>query len=211
MKVDVSYLSSKDDTLTTIEKINNSNADFIHCDLMDGKYVKGKNINPFKLRKTLLACKKPLEIHLMVKNPIHYLRYFKDLNIRVIYIHFGHYFLYDLSKLLKKGYRVGLAINPDEDLKMIEPYTKYVDKVLVMCVKPGKGGQKFIPETLERLRTLNSYRLNENLVFNIEVDGGINPDTLKPIRKHIDDIAVGSYVCESKDYDEQIKNLKKIK
>jgi ribulose-phosphate 3-epimerase len=80
-----------------------------------------------------------------------------------------------------------------------------------MCVKPGKGGQKFIPETLERLRTLNSYRLNENLVFNIEVDGGINPDTLKPIRKHIDDITVGSYVCESKNYDEQINNLKKIK
>ena len=101
MKVAVSYLSSKDDTLTTIEKINNSNADFIHCDLMDGKYVKGNNINPFKLRKTLLACKKPLEIHLMVSNPIHYLRYFKDLNIRVIYIHFGHYFLYDLSKSLR--------------------------------------------------------------------------------------------------------------
>ena len=134
--------------------------------------------------------------------------FFKDLNVRIIYIHFSEYFLYDLSHILKKGYRVGLAINPSDDLKEVQKYFKYVDKVLVMSVKPGKGGQKFIPDIIDRLKVINSYRLNENLVFDIEIDGGINPDTLKPIKRYVDSIVVGSFITKSNDYNEKIKELK---
>lgn len=207
MKVAVSYIKSNYDLQETIAKINDSNADFIHADIMDGKYVKRKNT--FHLKNTLKMIDKPLEVHLMVKNPLKYLKYLKGLNIRIVYIHYSSYFLYDLEQILKAGYRVGLVINPDEDINIIQKYFAYVDKVLVMSVKPGMGGQEFIPDTLKRIKLINKYRLDNNLVFSICVDGGINDLTIKSIRRYIDEVVSGSFVCMSDNYNEQIDKLRK--
>ncbi len=210
MKLAVSYLSSNRSVKDTIERINETKADYIHADFMDGKYVEQKNID---LRSWfyLSLAEKPLEIHLMVKNPLKYLKYLKGLNIRIIYIHYSSYFLMDITKIKKMGYRVGLAINPDEDLNVLSKYFQYVDKVLVMGVVPGKGGQKFIPETIARLKEINKYKLANNLVFSVEVDGGINAETVTKVCKYCDTVVSGSYVCQALDYNIPVNTIKKTK
>ncbi len=208
MKLAVSYLSSNRSVKDTIERINETKADYIHADFMDGKYVKGKNID---LRSWfyLSLAEKPLEIHLMVKNPLKYIKHLKGLNIRVVYIHYSSYFLNDLTKIMKKGYRVGLVVNPGDDLKVVSKYFKYVDKVLVMGVVPGLGGQKFIPETLKRLKEINKYKMDNNLVFSVELDGGINAETVTKVSKYCDTVVSGSYVCQALDYNIPVNTIKK--
>ncbi len=210
MKVAVSYLSSNRSILDTIKKINETKADYIHADFMDGKYVKNNNIS-LKHWFYLRYAAKPLEIHLMVKNPLKYLKYLNGLNIRVVYIHYSAYFLNDITKILKKGYRPGLVINPNDNLELLSKYFKYVDKVLVMGVTPGAGGQKFIPDTLKTLKQINKYKLDNNLVFSVEVDGGINQETATKVSRYCDTVVSGSYVCKELDYNKPISQLKKPK
>ena len=208
MKLAVSYLSSNRSPKDTILRINETKADFIHADFMDGRYVKAKNINLINWYN-LKYCDKPIEVHLMVKNPLRYIKYLKGLNIRVVYIHYSAYFLDNIRKITKKGFRVGLAINPNEDIESLGKYFKYVDKILVMSVVPGAGGQKFIPKTIDKLKALNKYRIEHNLIYSITIDGGINEDTLTKVRRYIDTAVAGSYICQSLDYSVQVNKLKK--
>ena len=210
MKLAVSYLSSNKSTIEAIQDINKTKADFIHADFMDGKYVKNKNIT-CKSWQYLRYAKKPLEIHLMVKNPLKYIKKLKSLNIRIIYIHYSLKLLNNIKKLHKKGYRVGLAINPDEEITILSEYFKYVDKVLVMSVYPGAGGQKFLPETTKRLKQINKYKLDNNLVFSVEVDGGINNETISKVSRYADAVVSGSYICKSPDYNGPINLIKSKK
>ena len=207
MKLAVSYLSSNKEIPETIEQINQTNADYIHADFMDGKYVKNKNIN-LRAWYYLTFAKKPLEIHLMVKNPLKYIKNLKGLNVRVVYIHYSSYFLHDITKIMKKGYRVGIVINPDDDLNVVSRYFKYVSKVLVMGVYPGAGGQEFLPSTVKVLKDINKYKLDNNLVFSVEVDGGINSNTIAKVKRYCDTVVSGSFICKAKDMDSAIKMIK---
>lgn len=210
MKVAVSYLSSNRNTIDTIKKINETKADFIHADIMDGKYVKAKNDN-IRHWYALRYATKPIEIHLMVKKPNRYLKFINGLNIRVVYVHYSAYLLDSITKILKKGYRPGIVVNQTDNLDIVSKYFKYVDKVLVMGVTPGAGGQTFLPSTLKLLKQINKYKLDNNLVFSVEVDGGINQETATKVSKYCDTVVSGSYVCKSLDYNKQINQLKKPK
>ena len=208
MKVAVSFLSSKRTTGQTIDMINKSSADFIHVDLMDGKFVENKNIGA-RMWKYLQYCEKPLDVHFMVKNPLKYIDHFKGLNVRIIYINYNSYFLNDLEQIRKKGFRVGLVINPWDDLELMKKYYPYVDKILVMSVIPGAGGQSFMMETIDKLKQIVKYRKEANLNFTINIDGGINEDTAKLVKNYVDDLVSGSYVCKADDPEKQIEKLKK--
>ena len=208
MKVAVSFLSSKHTTGQTIDIINKTSADFIHVDLMDGKFVENKNIG-IRMWKYLQYCEKPLDVHFMVKNPLKYIDNLKGLNVRIVYINYNSYFLNDIEKIRKKGYRVGLVINPWDDLELMKKYYPYVDKILVMSVVPGAGGQSFMMETIDKLKGIVKYRKEANLNFTINIDGGINEDTVKLVKKYVDDVVSGSYVCKADDPEKQIEKLKK--
>jgi ribulose-phosphate 3-epimerase len=188
--------------------INKSSADFIHVDLMDGKFVENKNIGA-RMWKYLQYCEKPLDVHFMVKNPLKYVDHFKGLNVRIIYINYNSYFLNDLEQIRKKGFRVGLVINPWDDLELMKKYYPYVDKILVMSVIPGAGGQSFMMETIDKLKQIVKYRKEANLNFTINIDGGINEDTAKLVKNYVDDLVSGSYVCKADDPEKQIEKLKK--
>lgn len=207
MKVAVSFLSSKRTTGQTIDMINKSSADFIHVDLMDGKFVENKNIGT-RMWKYLQYCEKPLDVHFMVKNPLKYVDHLIGLNVRIIYINYNSYFLNDLEKIRKKGFRVGLVINPWDDLELMKKYYPYVDKVLVMSVVPGAGGQSFMMETIDKLKQIVKYRKDANLNFTINIDGGINEDTAKLVKNYVDDLVSGSYVCKADDPEKCIEKLK---
>lgn len=208
MKIAVSYLKSKFEEKKTIELIDKSNADYIHVDLMDGIFVKNNNLNLEKTIEILKNHLKPLNVHLMVEKPISIIEKLSVLKPETVTVHFEiPDFLDSLIKLDELGIKKGLAINPDTDVLKLRPFLEQIDEVLIMSVYPGKGGQTFIKETLSKLKWLKKYKEENNLTFNIAVDGGINDETVFLIRDYVDVVISGSFVCMNDDYNRQIKLL----
>ena len=202
MKVVVSYISSKLSVEETIKKIDNSTCDGIHADLMDGLYVKNKNTLP-----DLSNISKPLDVHLMVNNPENYFDTLIKLKPVCIYIHPSttNNPIKLFNYLTFNNIDSGIAINPNEEISSFEEYYPHIKRVLLMSVYPGGGGQVFIPSTKERLKELIKYK--EKYKFEIYIDGGINDTTIKEVIL-ADGVVSGSFICNSDDYNEQIKKLK---
>ena len=202
MKVVVSYISSKFDIQETIKKIDNSIADGIHVDLMDGLYVPTRNTLP-----NLDEITKPLDVHLMVNNPENYFDTLIKLKPVCIYIHPSttNNPIKLFNYLTFNNIDSGIAINPNEEISSFEEYYHHIKRVLLMSVYPGCGGQVFIPSTKERLKELIKYKEKYN--FEIYIDGGINDTTIKEVIL-ADGVVSGSFICNSDDYNEQIKKLK---
>ncbi len=211
MKIAVSYLNSKYNIKKTIKKINLSNADYIHMDIMDGKMVQNKNFNVFKIKSILKWAKKNLDIHLMVKNPIKYLKYFKKKDyVKNIYFHpkFEDDSLKLIEELKKMNISPGIVIDTNDLIEDFSDLYQHIDRVLLMSVKAGVGGQKFIPEIITKAEKLMEYKANK--FFEIAIDGGINNETIKYFKHlNIDLFISGSFICESDDFDSKIEELKK--
>ena len=203
MKVVVSYINSKFDIQETIKKIDNSIADGIHVDLMDGLYVPTRNTLP-----NLDEITKPLDVHLMVNNPENYFDTLFKLNPICIYIHPSttNNPISLFNYLNFNNIDPGIAINPNEDISAFEICFPYIKRVLLMSVYPGCVGQTFIDNTKNRLEELSKYKLKYNI--EIYVDGGINDTTINEVLL-ADGVVSGSYVCQSDDFNEQIKKIKK--
>ena len=208
MKIAVSYLSSNN-YLECINKINESNADYVHVDLCDGKYVNTKNFEIKDTIKLLKNSKKPLNIHLMVENPKKIIKYFKKLNVESITIHNLSNSEEILNYIKKKGYKCGIALNPNESIDSIRKYLNLIDELLIMSVIPGKGGQGFIDSTISKIDEINNIK--NKYCFITAIDGGINNETIKLLKnKDIDLVISGSYIVNSIDYNKTINELKKI-
>ncbi len=202
--ISVSFLKSKFSSSETIKLIDNSNADLIHVDLMDGLYVKTKNFEIKEIINLLKDTHKLLDIHLMVNNPLKYIKELIKLNPYIITIHLdGTPNIDETINFIKKhNIKVGIAINPDEDVHIVDNYLDKIDYCLIMSVYPGAGGQKFIKEVLNKINYL------ENKVL-IGIDGGINDDSINYLREYnIDIIVSGSYICKDLNFNERINNLK---
>lgn len=209
MEISVSYLKSKYSTAETINKISETDADYLHVDLMDGGFVPTKNFIMEDILATLSNVSKPLDIHLMCFDPIIYIE--KLALLKPAYITFHLEATKDIVKTIelikRNNIKVGLSLRPDTDILELMPYLSLVDLVLIMSVNPGMGGQSFIPASTKRLQELLKIRNNNNLNFKIEMDGGINAETIQLV-KNLDIAVSGSFVCESIDFQEQINRLK---
>lgn len=201
MKIAVSILNVKDD-VSKIEQVEKSSADYIHLDIMDGEFVSNKIDMNYNYNKSL-------DIHFMVYDVIGYIDKYKHLNPEYITFHYeavnNHIEIIDYIKSL--GIKVGLSISPDTSVAEIIPYLKFVDLVLVMSVVPGKGGQTFIPNSIDKINYLYDLREKNSYDYKIEVDGGINKDTLKFVNK-VDIAVIGSYITNSLNYEDVIKEIK---
>jgi len=202
----VSYLKSKYDKLEIINKINESDADLIHVDLMDGLYVENKNFTLEEVLNDLKGVTKLLDIHLMVKEPEKYIEDLAKLNVWAITFHLDgtNNPLKTIELIKKHNIKVGIAINPNEDIDILDDYYDLIQYVLVMSVYPGKGGQEFIPEVVDKISKLKT----KNVL--VGIDGGINDKTIKHLNGHNLDVVIsGSYVCMSDNFNEKISELKK--
>ncbi len=209
MEISVSYLSSKNSKEKTLELIEATSAQYIHVDLMDGGFVPVKNFTIPEVHSLLCCHQKPLDIHLMVFDPIIYIEELAKLNPKYITFHVEATkdVVKTIEEVRKYGIGVGLSIKPNTNLYELMPYLSLVDLVLIMSVEPGWGGQEFILSSKDRLQELIQFRLDNHLSFKIEMDGGINSDTIKLVPEL--DIAVsGSFVCKSDNYQERIDELK---
>lgn len=185
-----------------IERINRSEADLFHVDVMDGTFVPNISFG-FPIMETLRKyAQKPLDVHLMIVHPEKYVERFCDAGAYSVGFHLEA--VEDpmpiLSLIRNKNVRTCLTINPDIDVHRLDPYLGEVDMILLMSVFAGFGGQKFIPETLDKIRYVRSEITRRNLSTLIEVDGGVNQKNAGDIFAAGADILVaGSAVFHSDD------------
>lgn len=203
IKVSTSILTCNNRIQAT-EELNKTNTDYIHIDYMDGIFVDNKEFTIEEIKTLSKISTKKLDIHIMAENPEPIIQELKGLNIEYITIH------YEINKPLNKiinlihnqGYKCGISIKPKTNPKNIIEYLKKIDLVLIMSVEPGKGGQKFITDVLNKIKELKQ----NNLI--IEIDGGINDTNIEELKNIVDIVVVGSYITNSSDYNKQINNLK---
>lgn len=209
MKIAVSYLKSKYDLKTTIESIENTDAEYIHVDVMDGNFVENKTYEYEELESILKDTKKKLDVHLMVDNPIKYILDYKNLKPEFITIHSEiNQNIEDLIDLIHSyGIKVGISIKPKTSIEDIEDILDKVDNILIMSVEPGKGGQKFMDNIIYKIDLLNKLRKEKDYNYLISIDGGINNETIEKV-KDVDFAISGSFICMSDDYQEKINNLR---
>ncbi len=206
MKIAGSFLKIQEDK-EKIDKLNEA-VDQIHFDVMDGQFTEKATIDLKTISKNVTEITKPIDIHLMVIDIKKYVD--EVLKFEPAYITFhieatGNPQKY-IEYIKSKKVHVGLAIDPETNFDYIYPYLKDIDLALIMSVHPGKGGQTFI-DISDRIEKLCEYRKLNNLKFVIEVDGGINNETIKKIKKA--DIAVaGSYITDSNNYQNKVKLLR---
>lgn len=206
-QISVSFLSSKDEQ-DDIMKLNTTSADFIHVDVMDGRFVR-KRYKPYKmLYKMSNSIIKRLDVHLMVKKPERLINKFVNLNTEYITIHAEIDKVDKYLKLIKEyGIKCGLAINPDTDVSVLIPYLSSIDMVLIMSVYPGKGGQEFIDDTIKKILRVKKLIVSKKVKVKISVDGGVNEEVAKRL-DFADIIVSGSYVTNSADFESSITKLR---
>jgi len=173
---------------------------------MDGKFVPNYQFPIEEINEITKYSKKPLDIHLMVEDPETYVKNIKNNNIEYITIHLEIKKNIDyLIELIKSyNYKVGISIKPNTNIKEIEKYLNKINMVLIMSVEPGFGGQKFLNNTNEKIKILKEMKKD----ITIEVDGGINNETINNIKNIADIAVVGSYITNNNNYQEAINNLK---
>lgn len=206
MKISTSILSIKDNLKENVDKLCKCDTDYIHLDIMDGKFVENKTWDICELET--LNFDKPLDIHLMVNDVYSYIELYKRFNPEFITFHYeiDCDIMQLIDQLKNNNIKVGLSIKPETQVDAIIKYLPFVDLVLVMSVEPGKGGQKFITESSLKVNKLNELREQYNYRYVIEVDGGINNETINLI-SNADIAVIGSYITNG-NYEEQIKKVK---
>lgn len=198
----ISILGIKDNNDKLIE-LDNLNPDYLHLDIMDGKFV--SNTVDMSSLPELVTSK---DIHLMVEDVKAYVDVYKKYNPEYITFHVEVGNTKELIDYIHSlGIKVGLSIKPGTNLAEIKPYLHMIDLVLVMSVEPGRGGQTFIEDSIERVKELSNIRIDNNYNYKIEIDGGINQDTIKLVPE-CDLFVVGSYITSSDNFKERISSLK---
>ena len=196
-----------------IKRLEEGGADMIHVDVMDGHFVPNLTIGPPVIKALRKHCSLKFDVHLMI-SPVHnYIEAFANAGADIITIHpeATKDLESSILKIKKLNKKVGISLNPETKIEVIINYLDKIDLVLIMSVNPGFGGQKFMPEVLEKIKELKKIREIEKLNFDIEIDGGINFDNCKiAIEAGANILVSGTTVFKSNDGDIK-KNINLLK
>jgi len=197
--------------LKAISKINDTSANYLHIDVMDGKFVKNTSFTISEILKADQKSNLPLDVHLMVNNPLKYIEKIALCNLKYITFHYEAVKdPKDLINAIKNtGVLVGMSIKPKTKVKEILEYLPLLDQILVMSVEPGKSGQTFIKATETRINYLREYITTNNLKTIIAVDGGVNDETISYC-SHADMVIMDSYINNSDNYQGQLDNITNV-
>lgn len=208
MKVSVSILSIKEKLYEKIKMLNNTSMDYLHLDIMDGSFTLNSSYSILESKKIKELTNKKLDVHIMSKNLDTIIDEYIMLKPYNITFHIENENVKEyINKIKENNIKVGLAINPETDIKLVLPYLNDIDRILIMSVNPGMGGQKFIIDSTSKVIKLNEIKDKYN--FEIEIDGGINSDTIKYVKDYVDIVVSGSYITNSDDYEKNISELRK--
>jgi ribulose-phosphate 3-epimerase len=196
-----------------IEMINQSEADYIHCDVMDGVFVPNISFGIPIIQSISKIAKKPLDVHLMIVNPEKYIVDFYNAGASIITVHSEacthlHRTIHQIKDL---GLKASVCLNPHSPVFLLEDILAELDMVLLMSVNPGFGGQKFIENTYKKASLLKEMILRKNSMALIEVDGGVNLETGKKLyASGVDVLVAGSFVFGSENPLQAIALLKSL-
>ena len=214
IKISPSILSADFSELgKEIKKLEEGGADLIHVDVMDGHFVPNLTIGPPVIKALRKYTKLPFDVHLMI-SPVHkYIKNFADAGSDIITIH------PETTKDLKESIllikelnkKAGVSLNPNTEINVIESQLNNIDLVLIMSVFPGFGGQKFIPETIKKIKDLKEIKDKNNYSFDIEVDGGINFSNSKEVINAGANILVSGTTIFKENNGDVIKNIETLK
>ena len=196
-----------------IKKLEDGGADLIHVDVMDGHFVPNLTIGPPVIKALRNYTKLPFDVHLMI-SPVHkYIKNFAEAGSDIIKIHpeATENLNESISLIKRLNKKVGISLNPDTNIRVIESEIKNIDLVLVMSVFPGFGGQKFIPETIKKIKDLKEIKDKNNYNFDIEVDGGINFLNSKDVINAGANILVSGTTIFKENNGDIKKNIEKLK
>ena len=206
----------KEDAISVFYNLETAKIDYFHIDVMDGKFVEKDNVDLMKDYALTIShiSNIGLDVHIMVEDVEYFIDEYLDLEPDSITFHIEatkdeERTLNAIDEIKRAGSKVGISISPATPVEEIIGYLDKIHKVLVMTVVPGKGGQKLIPETLDKVRTIKDYIEKNNIDIDIEVDGGINDKTSEDAKEAGANIlVVGSYLVSSDNYKETILKLK---
>ena len=186
-------------------------ADWLHLDVMDGAFVPPITFGPKLVKACKEACSLPLDVHLMIEKPENHIEQFVDAGADVITVHLEacKHLHRVLQQIKSKNVKAGVAINPGTPVSSIEDVVKDLDLILVMSVNPGWGGQKFIENSYNKIKEARALIEKHNLKCDLEVDGGVNPETAKLcIEAGANVLVAGSAIFSKTERDKAIKALR---
>lgn len=197
-----------------VKMLNESSADWIHIDIMDGQFVPNISFGLPVMKAIHKHATKPLDVHLMIATPDDYIDDFKAAGAEILTVHYEActHLHRTLQRIKAAGMKTGVALNPHTNVQLLKDVLQDIDLVLIMSVNPGFGGQKFIPHSIEKVKEIKALITAQQTNTLIEVDGGVNLETGKQlVDAGADALVAGNFVFASENPIETIKKLGELK
>lgn len=196
-----------------MKKVNDSSCEWVHLDVMDGKFVPNTTFDEKLVKELRPISNKVFDVHLMIEKPAEQVMKYYEAGADYVTFHFEacENIKEVLETLKKQNLKVGLSIKPATSVTVLDEFLPYLDLILVMSVEPGKGGQKFMDSCLDKIDYLVKKRRENNYSYLVEVDGGINLDTAKLVKQvGCDAVVAGTYLFKNENFIKATKELGEI-